>query len=665
MSKRKLEADDLLRLKFVSDVQIAPSGDRAVFAVKTVRAPGAYRSNLHIWESGSEERVLLTGDQLDVSPRWSPDGRLLAFLSNRATKWNQVFVLDPAGGEPRQLTDLPEGSVSSLRWSPDGTALSIQYAKKWDDRTKAATDARKEADESEPPLTIEGWPYRMDGEGYFESDPTQLLLVSLSDGGCRPLYTDVQNRGFSYCWSPDGRRIALAIDERVQPYLEPNVNEVMVLDVGTGSRHAYETPFGYKSALSFSPSGQCLAMVFCDRTIDGFGPKREHVAVLDLASGTFKVYGGHEDLFLSSHALGDCREGAETALFWSPDESSIVFQHGEQGRQGVARLVLETDQIVRLTPDFVGEIHVGSSCPDGRSLGVWFTTPSAPCEAATLALSGASADLIPLSNLNAALLDEVEVSVPEEVWIETSEGGRLHGWIHRPQKGGAPNASRAVVEVHGGPMAMYTSAFFFEMQLLATQGMCVAFSNPRGSTGYGEDHARCIKGAWGQKDWEDVQALTEHVCGLPEVDPKQVCIAGGSYGGFMVNWAISHSDRYLRAVTDRCVSNLLSKWGNSDYLFVPDGHWPGRAFGDYETLWECSPIKHFSSVRTPTLVIHSEGDLRCNIEQGEQVYAALKILGVETRFVRYPRSTSHGMSRSGPPDLRVHRLKEIVRWLTK
>lgn len=132
----------------------------------------------------------------------------------------------------------------------------------------------------------------------------------------------------------------------------------------------------------------------------------------------------------------------------------------------------------------------------------------------------------------------------------------------------------------------------------------------------------------------------------------------------MVNWAIGHTHEFYRAVTDRCVSNLLSKWGNSDYLFVPDGHWPGTAFRNWERLWECSPIKHFAEVKTPTLIIHSEGDLRCAIEQGEQVYAALKILGVETKFIRYPPSTSHGMSRGGPPDLRIHRLNAIVDWLT-
>ena len=220
-----------------------------------------------------------------------------------------------------------------------------------------------------------------------------------------------------------------------------------------------------------------------------------------------------------------------------------------------------------------------------------------------------------------------------------------------------------VLEVHGGPHGMYTSSVFFAMQLLAANGYVVVFSNPRGSTGYGEDFARCIDGDWGNKDWHDIQEVTKFAKSLPFVDPNRVAIMGGSYGGYMVNWAIGHSDEYKCAITDRCVSNLLSKSGNSDYTFIPNGTWPGAAYDDWEVLWDRSPVKHLKNCKTPTLVIHSEGDLRCNVEQGDQIYTFLKMQGVPTRYVRYPATTSHGMSRAGPPDLRIHRLKEILRWL--
>jgi dipeptidyl aminopeptidase/acylaminoacyl peptidase len=266
------------------------------------------------------------------------------------------------------------------------------------------------------------------------------------------------------------------------------------------------------------------------------------------------------------------------------------------------------------------------------------------------------------SSHNKELTDEIEFLAGEEHWIESEPGVRLQAWVLRPRGEKLP----AVIEVHGGPHGMYSCSVFLEMQVLAAAGYVVAWSNPRGSTGYGEEFARCIMGDWGNKDWADVQAVTEFVKSLDYVDVDRVAIMGGSYGGYMVNWAIGHSDEYKCAITDRCVANLLSKSGNSDYTFVPDGNWPGSAFnGDWETLWDRSPVKHFASVSTPTLVVHSEGDLRCHVEQGEQVYTFLKMKGVPTRLVRYPSNTSHGMSRSGPPDLRIHRLHEQLNWYAK
>ena len=270
-----------------------------------------------------------------------------------------------------------------------------------------------------------------------------------------------------------------------------------------------------------------------------------------------------------------------------------------------------------------------------------------------------------VGNLNGAWAAEIDIQTPEELKLRSSHGSELQAWMIKPRGFTDRQSHPAVIEVHGGPMCMYTDAFFFEMQLLAAAGYAVFLSNPRGSTGYGEQYCRAIMGDWGDKDWDDVKALTEFAMDQSWVDSDRVSIVGGSYGAFMVNWAISHSNAYYRAITDRCVSNLLSKFGNSDYLFIPDGNWPGTAFDNWEKLWDCSPIKHFKGVTTPTLIIHSEGDLRCNIEQSEQVFSALQVRGVDSRFVRYPVTTSHGMSRGGPPDLRLHRLGEIVTWWQK
>ncbi|RYG28536.1 S9 family peptidase, partial [bacterium] len=214
----------------------------------------------------------------------------------------------------------------------------------------------------------------------------------------------------------------------------------------------------------------------------------------------------------------------------------------------------------------------------------------------------------------------------------------------------------------------YGWVFFPEFQTLAAEGYAVVYSNPRGSKGYGEAFCKAIQGDWGNKDWLDIQAVTKWAKAHPAIDPERVGILGGSYGGYMTNWAIGHSREYKAAITDRCVSNLVSMAGNSDFPSNKDGYFKGTAYGDLEAireLWRQSPLSAFEGVTTPTLVIHSEGDLRCNVEQGEEVFSALKLQGVPTRFVRYPRTTSHGMSRSGPNDLRIHRLNEMVAWFAK
>ena len=204
--------------------------------------------------------------------------------------------------------------------------------------------------------------------------------------------------------------------------------------------------------------------------------------------------------------------------------------------------------------------------------------------------------------------------------------------------------------------------FFHEFQCQAARGMVVVYSNPRGSKGYGCDHCGANRGNWGSADWVDIRAVIDWMRARPEVDPNRMAIMGGSYGGYMTNWAIGHTNEFACAITDRCVSNLVSMEGNSDFMSKPDSYFPGNAWDRPEDLWKCSPIRFANKWKTPTLVIHSEGDLRCNVEQAEQVWTALQLRNIPSRFVRYPASTSHGMSRGGPTDLRIHRLHEILTW---
>jgi dipeptidyl aminopeptidase/acylaminoacyl peptidase len=306
--------------------------------------------------------------------------------------------------------------------------------------------------------------------------------------------------------------------------------------------------------------------------------------------------------------------------------------------------------------------QLGTVSDDGRRAAVLVGTPARPDEVHVAELRAASAKLSRLSRFNDALIAELELAAPKAHWVPTADGTRVHTWVMRPIGYREGRRYPAVLEIHGGPHAQYGLGFFHEFQVLAARGYVVVFSNPRGSKGYGRDHCAAIRGRWGSADWTDIQAVTAFMQSRPEVDPKRMGIMGGSYGGYMTNWAIGHTRVFAGAITDRCVSNLVSMFGSSDFVEAPDLYWEGNAWDRPEARWDQSPLKHLGNARTPTLIIHSEGDLRCNVEQAEQVHAALCVRKVPCRLVRYPRSTSHGMSRGGPPDMRLHRLHQILAW---
>jgi dipeptidyl aminopeptidase/acylaminoacyl peptidase len=251
------------------------------------------------------------------------------------------------------------------------------------------------------------------------------------------------------------------------------------------------------------------------------------------------------------------------------------------------------------------------------------------------------------------------------VWFEGTTGNDLQGWILKPPSFDPSRAYPAIIEIHGGPRTQYGHLFMHEFYVLAAQGYVVTFCNPRGSRGYGEEHAKAIWNRWGSVDYDDLMAWTDLLEEKPYIDSQRMGVTGGSYGGYMTNWIIGHTDRFRAAITQRSVSNLISMYGSSDF------NWSfQQEFGDqppweaFESYWQQSPISHIGDATTPTLVIHSEDDLRCPIEQGEQIFVALKKLGVDTEMIRFP-DEPHGLSRGGRTDRRVKRLEHILRWFDR
>lgn len=678
MPKRPIRADDLTRIVYVGDPQIAPDGDRVLFGHKTVNDKNKYITHLFTVDVEGRLQQWTQGDKSASGGRWSPDGQSIAFVSARDAGKSQIYMLRTSGGEARPLTHLPEGSLGDLRWSPDGRYLAFTFREQLEDRKADVVKEREAQGLSTAPLVTESFWYRLDGDGYFgmqryalyvvEVETGRLLPIGGTDADGNPLpYAAAVDGSYSYDWAPNSRELAVSHSANARPSLDAPNDQIWRLRLDGSVTFLEGLPKGEKNTVRWSPDGQFIAYVGDADETDVWGVRNLKAYLVPAIGGEPKDLTGHLDYDLSVATLSDTKEASFGAVLeWAPDGSGLYTQVGLRGethlgfvpREGGVKLLTE------------GHLHVGvgNVSRNGRRIAAIRGDATRLPEVAIIEEELGTGKLVPrlLTNFNGGFHDEIRLVEPEEFEITSTDATKVHGWVLKPLDFAPPAKYPAVLEIHGGPHTQYGWAFFHEMQLLAASGYVVVYTNPRGSKGYGEAHCAAIRGDWGNKDWDDVQAVTAWMKELPYVNPDKLAVMGGSYGGYMTNWVIGHTQEFACAITDRCVSNMVSMAGNSDFPFNRDGYFRGVPYGDLEDireLWAQSPIAHFKDVTTPTLIIHSEGDLRCNVEQGEQVFHALQVQGVPSRFVRYPSSTSHGMSRSGPPDLRIHRLNEITAWL--
>jgi dipeptidyl aminopeptidase/acylaminoacyl peptidase len=361
---------------------------------------------------------------------------------------------------------------------------------------------------------------------------------------------------------------------------------------------------------------------------------------------------------VGSDILSDLREPApDSGPIWSRDGSRITVVASERGNAHVFEIDIAGGPVHRRVG---GERQVVafSQCADSTAVAFSASTATDP---GNVFVSRAD-DERALTDLNRELLDEIEVTVPECLKIEGSGGVAVDGWFLRGRgRGRRPT----ILEIHGGPHSLYGNAFFHEFQVLAGRGFNVLYSNPRGSRGYGEQFCSEIGGAWGELDYQDLMAAVDAVIDRPDVDASRLGVAGGSYGGYMTNWIVGHTDRFKAAVTMRCLSSFLSFYGTSDIgTFFAERELLGQPNEQLERYLRMSPISYVDRVTTPLLILHGEQDLRCPLEQAEQWFVALRRQGKVAEFVRFPEE-SHNMSRSGRPDRRILRLERILEWFER
>ena len=663
--KRHITAEDLYRFQLIASPSISPDGQHVVFCLDRVdRKTEKKYANLWIVSTDKEPpRQFTHGDQRDSQPTWSPDGNEIAFLSNRGDeKQAQIYIIPFYGGEARRLTEV-KGTIGDFEWSPNGKQLVFTL------RRKDREEIEQEKNEQKKKLGVVSRHitrvfFKEDEVGLLPKERWHIWSIDAKTGRTKQLTEGEVYDEYGPCWSPDGREIAFCSNRSKDPDLDPDAIDLFVMGAGGGDLRKIETPPGPKASPRFSPDGKWLA--YFGREGKGQWWKQTCVWVVP-ADGNGRAENLTEqfDFNVSSWTINDM--GGSPPMMpptWSNDGKAIYFQVSHHGNTVLKSISShgEKGSLQTLLGD-KGVVGSFNFSKDGRKLayfhadmdnpgGVWFRNMT----------TGQSRKL---TQVNENILRALDLGEVEEVWIKGTSKNDIHGWILKPPGFDEGKKYPSILEIHGGPLVQYGNFFMHEFYYLAAHGYVVYFCNPRGSQGYGEEHAKAIANNWGTADYDDVMAWAGFLGKKPYIDRGRMGVTGGSYGGYMTNWIIGHTGRFNAAVTQRCVSNLISMWGSSDFnwafqeVFGNESPWE-----NVENYWRQSPLKFIGNAKTPTLVIHSEQDLRCAPEQGEQVFVALKKLGVDTEMVRFP-DEPHGLSRTGRTDRRIARLEHILRWFDR
>ena len=660
-----LSAEDLYRFQLITDARIAPDGRSVITAVQRIDPKTEKKySNLWLVPTGPGRPQQFTyGDQVDTMPRWSPDGRTIAFLSNRKDeKQMQVYLIPVNGGEARPLTSL-KGQVGSMDWSPDGRRLLCMFRKPDKDALEREPDEQKKKLGIVARHVTSRTFFKMDGEGYLPDERWHIWVIDAQNGKATQLTDSELYDEVNPVWSPDGRFIAFTSNRQPNPDQTPDWEDLYVMPAEGGEMQMIPTPVGPIGALAYSPDGRTLAYL----GVEGEGQWWRNLSVWVVpADGRAPARNltASSDLHCVDVTSGDLAGGVQMPPTWANDGQSLFFQASRHGDTALYRATLADEPAIeRLLPE-AGQVGLYTWDAAQQKMAYVLNTMTRPGE--LVVWDAGNGRNRQLTHLNETWLKRLNLGQIEEVWFKAHDGYDLQGWILFPPDFDPAQTYPSILQIHGGPQVQYGNAFMHEFFFLAAHGYVVYFSNPRGGQGYGEAHSKAIWHNWGTVDYEDVMAWADYMAQQPYIDAARMGVTGGSYGGYMTTMIIGRTQRFKAAVTQRSVNNLVSMWGSSDFnwAFQQTIGQNKPPFDNLEHYWQQSPMKYIGNAQTPTLVIHSQADYRVAQEQGEQAFVALKRLGVDTELVLFP-DEPHGLSRTGRTDRRIVRLNHILRWFEK
>jgi len=656
---RRVTPHDLYALRFVGDPQPSPDGSRIAFVVTTAdEEENDYRSR--IWlvatDGGAAPTPLTAGTKKDTAPRWSPDGTQLVFVSDRADDTAHLWLLDLRGGEARQLTH-GKDPASDPVWSPDGARIAYLAHIGGEQPPEKDADAKTRRAWENRVRTITRRKYKHDDGGFWDGGYDHLFVIP-AGGGERVQLTGGEWDDGQPAWSPDGSRIAF-VAYREEDRDRVSCSDLWVVPAGGGDARKLTESSGESSSPAFSPDGQTIAFFGHDEgdkwaattrlwtvSADGSAPPRCLTRSLDRQVGNGTLH--DQTLPETPHRP-----------LWSTDGGAIRFLVTDSGNSHLYTVPAGGGNVRYL----LGDEHViigARQMSDGR---IVFLATDATTPAELFVLGGARQRQV--TDVNRDWLASRDIRAPERFRVRGDDEHEIDCWLLTPPGFTAEQRYPLVLEIHGGPQAQYGNAFFHEMQVWASAGYLVLFTNPHGSTGYGEQFTEELRRHYGEKDMPDLMAALDAVVARGIVDETRIGVTGGSYGGFMVNWLIGQTDRFAAGITQRCISNWVSDYGTSDLSVLSAvEEFGGPPWEAMETYLRLSPLTYVGNMHTPLHIEQQEHDYRCAMEQAEQMFMALKAREVPVEFVRYPNE-SHGMSRGGQPHHRTGRLARHLAWFAR